>query len=1226
MYSAQRFVIGDIPVTDVSADLSTTASVVNGTYRGQLEAEADVDWIAVDLTAGVTYTIRALGSDSDNGSAQYLNIIDVFDSSSQSVDHEKAEFFQIRQAWQGYFTTEAETEFTPTESGTYYISVDGWGGDLGSYTVYVTEDQIGTGDTDDMFVGSDGHNWIQGGCGDDTIIGGDSADFLDGEWGDDVLTGGGGGDVFTFWSDNWDDIRDNFADLWGNDTITDFDPAEDQIHFAGRIIRGLQDLTISFDNGNTILTADWGDSVTLVGVSPDELSNDNFKFRLGVRLNGGNLEGWDGDDSLVGTEADDTIYGWAGNDTIRGGEGDNYLRGFEGDDLIVGGSGLDIIGGEEGNDTIRAGAGDDFIVSNAGDDSVAGEAGDDLIETHIGDDTLRGGSGNDTLRPGRGDDVISGGSGEDIFVIGRLWGTDTISDFSISDDFLDFRGTGLDIADLTIEADGNNTVISNGDNSLTLVGVDSEEFLAVVNDIIWEPGDVTSHYSEFGNVELAGNATEEEILVETSVLVEDAGHWAEGENGVTTTSYSFLNYDSVAVSDDGSTWWFDAIQPVTPLTQYAVEQLILEIESYTNLDLVWVEDYQESGANIRLGYHQFVIGGASSAPYEGPYSAEVFNGIHVGEEFLYGFYAHELGHSLGFDDLPDWNEWTGRDYTVMSYVVSARHQDAEFTSMPTNGYMYADIAGLQYLYGVDEVSTAGNETYAFDVAEPILKTLWDYGGNDTISVYGEGDAVHINLTPGSWSNIGPDIRYDGGGEVVAVETGTLFIMPDTVIENAIGGDGADTLTGNEADNMLHGGDGDDTILGAAGSDTLIGGGGVDMLSGGDGTDLFRMSSSEFVTQSNDGSSGEIVKVADIITDFEDGVDLIGFAEGETVSFEDITLTQMGDDVMVEDDKGNSLLIQNINAADITIADFEGNTVGQSLVGTNAAESLVGGDMDDTLNGGRGDDTLDGGDGDDVLFGGTQSDRLDGGAGNDNLLGGNGNDTVEGGSGSDTLSGSIGNDSLNGGGSGDRLFGDDGADTLNGGGGSDRVDYLIGTESIFVDLETGEAIGGFADGDVLISIESLFGGKGDDTLNALEAGSRLNGAGGDDIVTGRSGDDFLAGGNGNDVVTGGAGDDLMYGNRGDDTLNGGAGDDTLRGSTGADTFIFSAGTGDDIVLDFRSNDLLDLSATTTDFTSLADVQAAATTTEAGLLIDLGGGDSVLLVGATQNDLETLQLSL
>lgn len=255
----------------------------------------------------------------------------------------------------------------------------------------------------------------------------------------------------------------------------------------------------------------------------------------------------------------------------------------------------------------------------------------------------------------------------------------------------------------------------------------------------------------------------------------------------------------------------------------------------------------------------------------------------------------------------------------------------------------------------------------------------------------------------------------------------------------------------------------------------------------------------------------------------------------------------------------------------------------------------------------------GGAGDDTLTGNSAANRLEGNGGNDVLKGGSGNDILIGGAGGDTLSGSVGDDSLSGGGSGDRLFGDDGADTLDGGGGADRVDYLKGNDAILVDLETGETAGGFAEGDVLVSIESVFGGKGDDTLRALESGSRINGAGGDDIVEGRGGDDRLSGGNGNDVVSGGAGDDLLNGFRGNDTINGGAGDDTLRGSSGADTFVFAAGDGDDMIVDFRSNDFLDLSASATDFASLADVQAAATETVDGLLIDLGGGDSVLLQG-------------
>jgi Ca2+-binding RTX toxin-like protein len=71
---------------------------------------------------------------------------------------------------------------------------------------------------------------------------------------------------------------------------------------------------------------------------------------------------------------------------------------------------------------------------------------------------------------------------------------------------------------------------------------------------------------------------------------------------------------------------------------------------------------------------------------------------------------------------------------------------------------------------------------------------------------------------------------------------------DTVaadIENIMGGNGADVLTGNGAANRIEagagndratGGDGDDTILGGQGDDTLDGGNGADTLDGDVGFD------------------------------------------------------------------------------------------------------------------------------------------------------------------------------------------------------------------------------------------------------------------------------------------------------------------------------------------------------------------------------------------------------
>jgi serralysin len=56
------------------------------------------------------------------------------------------------------------------------------------------------------------------------------------------------------------------------------------------------------------------------------------------------------------------------------------------------------------------------------------------------------------------------------------------------------------------------------------------------------------------------------------------------------------------------------------------------------------------------------------------------------------------------------------------------------------------------------------------------------------------------------------------------------------IENALGGQFADVLTGSTAANTLDGGRGEDDLLGGGGGDSLVGGQGADSLAGGDGND------------------------------------------------------------------------------------------------------------------------------------------------------------------------------------------------------------------------------------------------------------------------------------------------------------------------------------------------------------------------------------------------------
>ncbi len=137
---------------------------------------------------------------------------------------------------------------------------------------------------------------------------------------------------------------------------------------------------------------------------------------------------------LVGGQGDDTITGTNGDDTINAGEGNNQVFGLAGKDTITAGSGDDQIDGGSGDDIIWAGSGDDRIFGGAGNDILAGEGSDDRIE---------GGNGNDTLIGGAGNDKLTGGLGSDRFTFdtnspfnARTLGIDTITDFNFSQDFI----------------------------------------------------------------------------------------------------------------------------------------------------------------------------------------------------------------------------------------------------------------------------------------------------------------------------------------------------------------------------------------------------------------------------------------------------------------------------------------------------------------------------------------------------------------------------------------------------------------------------------------------------------------------------------------------------------------------------------------------------------------------------------------------------------------------
>jgi hypothetical protein len=100
-------------------------------------------------------------------------------------------------------------------------------------------------------------------------------------------------------------------------------------------------------------------------------------------------------------------------------------------------------------------------------------------------------------------------------------------------------------------------------------------------------------------------------------------------------------------------------------------------------------------------------------------------------------------------------------------------------------------------------------------------TLTDLVGTDLINASMVTSDLRLDLNPGS---------------VCTIDGQSLTLATGTVIENAFGGDGNDSITGNNSANVLMGMRGNDILYGVDGNDTLDGGTGNDVLDGGSGID------------------------------------------------------------------------------------------------------------------------------------------------------------------------------------------------------------------------------------------------------------------------------------------------------------------------------------------------------------------------------------------------------
>ncbi len=135
-------------------------------------------------------------------------------------------------------------------------------------------------DGDDTLYGDDGWDVMYGGAGNDILRGGQRGDLMDGGSGDDTLHGESGWDTLSGGAGN--DIF-VFADGFGIDVITDFEPGRDRIDLSGVTTiadwNDLRAMHFAVSESGNISIWNFADSIELVGItSLSQLQETDFIF------------------------------------------------------------------------------------------------------------------------------------------------------------------------------------------------------------------------------------------------------------------------------------------------------------------------------------------------------------------------------------------------------------------------------------------------------------------------------------------------------------------------------------------------------------------------------------------------------------------------------------------------------------------------------------------------------------------------------------------------------------------------------------------------------------------------------------------------------------------------------------------------------------------------------------------------------------------------------------
>jgi len=519
-----------------------------------------------------------------------------------------------------------------------------------------------------------------------------------------------------------------------------------------------------------------------------------------------------------------------------------------------------------------------------------------------GADTIHGNDGNDTLYGADGTDSITGDNG---------------------DDFLNGGGTGNDTLD---GGNGNDTISGSSGNDFIIGGTGNDTV------ILYQGAATVS----------GGNGDDRYVIQGAAANIEDfQGHDIVDASGATGNTYLDLTL-ATASSVQGKTVTFNpGGTSYTPLDVEFLQDLTGsfgdDLANVRTLIPQIVDALQAVQSNIGFGMASFRDKPVSPFGESGDYVYNLNLGITNSEAALAA--AYNAATAGGGNDTPEAQLEALMHLALTPGEVGFRVGTARFVVLFSDAIFH--LAGDGSAGGIgtanDGDAVLENEDYP---AIAQLKAALEAGNIIPIfAVTSDVTASYEDLVAQLGRGTTVTLSSDSSNIVAAITAG-ITTVTTTVIEDAIGGVGNDTLIGNAVANALTGGDGNDLLTGGLGYDTLDGGNGID-------------------TANYSGETSPVYVELD--------TSAVGFQYG--ITYGDGTY-----DVLYS--------IENAN----------GGASDDTLRGSSADNVLNGNAGNDGISGFDGNDTVIGGAGNDVIDGGNGNDLLDSSAGSDTALGGNGNDT------------------------------------------------------------------------------------------------------------------------------------------------------------------------------------------------------------------------------------------